>query len=70
MSKQNEYTYTYSYNTTIASGEQKIIISEACDLAGNVMESKEKSIYITTILTKIEVTTQPGKKTTKKSKNI
>ena len=63
MSKQNEYTYTYSYNTTTASGEQKIIISEACDLAGNVMESKEKSIYITTILTKIEVTTQPSKTT-------
>ena len=63
MSKQNEYTYTYSYNTTTASGEQKIIISEACDLAGNVMESKEKSIYITTILSKIEVTTQPSKTT-------
>ena len=63
MAKQNEYTYTYSYNTTTASGEQKIIISEACDLAGNVMESKEKSIYITTILSKIEVTTQPSKTT-------
>ena len=63
MTKQNNYTYVYYHDTAKLEGDQRVEISEACDLAGNVMETVSKNFYVTPTLKRIDVTTQPNKNT-------
>lgn len=63
MTKNHSKIYTYNYVVPKGNGTQTITISDACDLAGNVMDdNKTKKINVESIvLSNISVTTAPEK---------